>query len=324
MSAAVTVPWGVELCHLPSPFPLVRGGRLDGAVLAYERQGDKDAPVVIVLGGISAHRHVSAHEALPEQGWWEGVVGCGLGVDTSRFQVLSFDWLGGAGNSTTPDRGEAFPFVDVRDQARALWALCDALRIDKAHAIVGSSYGGMVAQHAAAQQPQRCGRLVSIAAAHRSHAQASAWRLVQRQVVELGLQRGDATRELELARSLAMTTYRSPAELRERFDGGLEDEQLTGWLGARGRSFADAWNAEQFLCCNRSIDAHRIEPRDVRVPTFVCAFDSDQLVPPGDVRELALQLPDLRGHRELRTLYGHDGFLKETKAVSAFVREALR
>jgi homoserine O-acetyltransferase len=182
----------------------------------------------------------------------------------------------------------------------------------------------MVAQQAAAQQPRRCGRLVSIAAAHRSHAQASAWRHVQRQLVELGLRRGDGGRELELARALAMTTYRSPDELRERFDGGLDDDRLAGWLDARGSSFADAWNAEQFLCCNRSIDAHRVDPRELRVPTFVCAFDSDQLVPPADVRELALALPDLRGHRELRTLYGHDGFLKETKAVSAFVREALR
>jgi len=147
---------------------------------------------------------------------------------------------------------------------------------------------------------------------------------VQRQVVELGLQRGDGTRELELARALAMTTYRSPSELHERFDGGADDEQLTGWLDARGQSFADAWNAEQFLCCNRSIDAHRVDPRQITVPTYACAFDSDQLVPPGDVREFALALPDLRGHRELRTLFGHDGFLKETRAVSAFVREALR
>lgn len=329
MSAAVTVPFGVELCHLPSPFPLCRGASLAGASLAYERQGPRGAPVVVVLGGISAHRHVAAHAALPQRGWWEGVVGASRGeaapgIDTARFQVLSFDWLGGAGCSTTPAAGEAFPFVDVRDQARALWALCDALRIDRVHAIVGSSYGGMVAQHAAAQHPGRCERLVVLAAAHRSHPQASAWRHVQRAVVERGVADGAPRAALELARALAMTTYRSPVELGERFAGGLDDRELADWLDARGRSFAELWNAEQFLCCNRSIDAHRIDPREVRVPTWLCAFDSDQLVPPRDVRELALALPDLRGHRELRTRYGHDGFLKETRAVSAFVREALR
>ena len=324
MSAAVTVPPGVALCHLPSPFALRRGGSLDGAVLAYERQGPKDAPVVIVLGGISAHRHASAHAVQTQRGWWEGVVGAGLAIDTERFQVLSFDWLGGAGNSTCPADGEAFPFVDCDDQAKALWALCDALRIDKVHAIVGSSYGGMVAQHSAALAPDRCARLVAIAAAHRSHAQASAWRHVQRSVVELGRKNNTGSQSLALARSLAMATYRSPAELDERFGGGFDEAELVRWLDARGRSFASEWNAEQFLCLNRSIDAHLIDPRSIRVPTWLLAFDTDQLVPTKDVRDFALQLPKLAGHRECRSRFGHDAFLKEVDLVSGFVKEALR
>lgn len=324
MSAAVTVPPGVELCHLPSPFTLRRGGSLEGAVLAYERQGSKDAPVVIVLGGISAHRHASAHAVQPQRGWWQGVVGAGLAIDTERFQVLSFDWLGGAGNSTGPAQGESFPFVDADDQAVALWSLCDALRIDKVHAIVGSSYGGMVAQHSAAMAPERCQRLVAIAAAHRSHAQASAWRHVQRSIVELGGVSGTVQKSLALARSLAMTTYRSPDELDERFGGGFEDPALASWLDARGASFASEWHAEQFLCLNRSIDAHQIDPRSIRVPTWLLAFDSDQLVPTKDIRDLALALPNLVGHREYHSRYGHDAFLKEVAIVSGFVAEALR
>lgn len=326
MSAAVTVPQGVELCHLPSPFVLRSGDALHGASLAYERQGPKHAPVVVALGGISAHRHVAAHRAVPGRGWWPGVVGAGRehGIDTERFQVLSFDWLGGAGGSTSPGAGEAFPAIDALDQARALWTLCDALSIRRVHAIVGSSYGGMVAQHAAALQPERCERLAVLAAADRAHPQASAWRRVQRQVVELAVRQGCARDGLALARQLAMTTYRSPAELGERFEGGVADEQLHGWLDARGEAFAAEWNAAQFLCLNRSIDAHRIDAATIATPTWLCAFDSDQLVPPAQVRDLALRLPDLRGHRELRSAYGHDAFLKEADAVSALLREVLR
>lgn len=323
MSATVTVPQGVELCHLPQPFQLVRGGELSGAVLAYERQGPKDAPVVIVLGGISAHRHAAAHKELPERGWWEGVVGAGLGVDTESFQVLGIDWLGGAGNSTTPSDGESFPFLDAADQARAIWALCDALKIERVHAIVGSSYGGMVAQHAAAQQSERCERLVVLAAAERSHAQASAYRHVQRGLVELGLRSGTARESLQLARSLAMVGYRTSQELGDRFDGGLDDGALSGWLDARGASFADEWGVEQFLCLNRSIDAHGIDPAAIKVPTWVLGFDSDQLVPFGDVRRFAHALTDLRSLRQCRTRYGHDGFLKEAAVVSSFLKEVL-
>ncbi|HEU4417372.1 MAG TPA: homoserine O-acetyltransferase, partial [Planctomycetota bacterium] len=77
MSAVITLPVGAELCHLPASFPLARGGVLEGAVLAFERQGPVRAPVVVVLGGISAGRHVSAHAAVPGPGWWQDFVGPG-------------------------------------------------------------------------------------------------------------------------------------------------------------------------------------------------------------------------------------------------------
>ena len=329
MSAAVTLPRGVELCHLPASLRLAHGGELVGASLAFERQGAKDAPVVVVLGGISAGRHVSAHAGVPQRGWWEGLVGAGAAIDTSRYQVLSFDWLGGHGSSTAPGAGEAFPFVAAEDQAAALWHLCDSLRIERLHAIVGSSYGGMVALHAAAQAPARVARIAAIGAAHKTHPQASARRALQRGIVELGQRTGTTTEALRLARGLALTTYRTPGELHDRFDGppvfAGNDVRfpVQDWLDARSADFAARWTAEQFLCLNRSIDAHRIDPRTVAVPTSLLAFAGDQLVPPSDVRELALALPELRVHRELRSRYGHDAFLKDVALVGAFVREVL-
>jgi len=328
VSAAVTLPRGVELCHLPT-LALAHGGTLAGASLACERVGPKDAPVVVVLGGISAGRHVTAHAVAPERGWWDAQVGPGRAIDTDAVQVLSFDWLGGAGASTAPAAGESFPFIAAADQAAALWALCDALRIERVQAIVGSSYGGMVALHAAAQGRRRVGRLAVLAAAHRSHPQASAARAVQRGIVELGLRTGTVGEALALARALALTTYRTPQELATRFRGpgtvagATFRAPVQDWLDARGADFAARWTAEQFLCLNRSIDAHTIDPRTVTVPTALLAFVGDQLVPPPDVRELALALPALRQHREVRSHFGHDAFLKEERAVAAFLREVL-
>ncbi|MEO6595934.1 MAG: homoserine O-succinyltransferase [Planctomycetota bacterium] len=329
MSATLTLPPGAELCHLPTRWALERGGSLDGAVLAFERQGPRDAPVVVVLGGISAGRHVSAHERVPGDGWWQGIVGAGCAIDTARYQVLSFDWLGGAGQSTAPAAGESFPFVGTEDQARALRHLLDALRIEQLHAFVGSSYGGMVGLQFAALAPGRLARLAAIAAPHQSLVQASAWRAVQRGIVELGLRTGTGREALSLARQLAMTTYRTPDELRERFpgepsfEGGHVCFPVESWLEARGVDFAKRWLPEQFLCLCQSIDAHRVEPGRIRVATSLLAFAGDQLVPPAQVLELALALPDLRAHRELRSRYGHDAFLKEPELVGAFVRGVL-
>ena len=329
MSAAITLPQGVELSHLPADFALERGGSLPGAVLAFERQGPADAPVVVVLGGISAGRHVSAHRAVHGPGWWEGFVGDGLAIDTTRFCVLAFDWLGGAGNSTAPAAGEAFPFVAAEDQAAALSHLLQALRIERIAALVGSSYGGMVGLQFAARFPQQLERLCAIAAAHESHPQASAWRAVQRGIVELGLRTGTGPEALALARSLAMTTYRTPGELGERFrgapvfDGARVRFPVQDWLEARGAEFADRWLPEQFLCLCNSIDAHRIDPATVAVPVWLCGFVGDQLVLAAQVRALAGALPQLRLHREVSSRYGHDAFLKERHAVSALLREVL-
>jgi len=330
LSTSITVSPDVGLCHLPARFELARGGGLDGAVVAFERQGPADAPLVVVLGGISAGRHCSAHAAAPWSGWWEEFVGDGRAIDTRRFQVLSIDWLAGDGCSSAPARGESFPFVATADQANALRHVLDLLGVDVVHALVGSSYGGMVGLQFAAHWPDRLRRLAAIAAPARSHPQASAWRAVQRGIVALGLAAGRARDGVALARSLAMTTYRTPDELCERFAGGPsfdgEDLRLPvhDWLAARGNAFAERWTAERFLCLCSSIDAHDVDPARVTVETALLGFDGDQLVPAAQVRELAAALPRLLLHREVRSRFGHDAFLKEPAAVGAFLAEVLR
>lgn len=329
MSAATTVPNGTELCHLPARFPLDHGGDLVGGVLAYERQGPRGAPLVVVLGGISAGRHVAAHAGDPAAGWWDGLVGAGRAIDTREFAVLGIDWLGAPGASTSPRPGERLPFVATADQAQALTHLLDELGIDRVHAIVGSSYGGMVALQFAAKAGARLDRLAVLAAAHESHPQASALRSVQRGILALGARVGEGAVAVALARSLAMVSYRSPDELGERFAGPprWRDDgpwpPVADWLEARGRAFAERWNAEQFACLCASVDAHRVDPKSVDVPTTTIAFSSDQLVPPAQVRDLAARLPRLVGHREIASPFGHDAFLREATQLAPVLREVL-
>jgi homoserine O-acetyltransferase len=319
MSASLCLPPQIELCHLPAEFPLASGESLRGAVLACERQGPANAPVVVVLGGISAGRHVSAHAAVPGPGWWEGIVGPGLAIDTNRWQVLAIDWLGGHGASTAPAAGESFPLVGPADQAAALAVLLDRLRLPPLRALVGCSYGGMVGLQFAAQFPQHLQQLVVIAAAHRNHAQAVAQRALQRGIVELGLRHGAGAAAVALARGLALCSYRTPQEFAERFANASGGD----WLLRHGARFAEQWTAEQYLSLCRSLDAHAIKPAAVTVPTSLCSIVDDQLVPPELMAELAAGLPQLRRLQRVRSRYGHDGFLKETRTIGSFLREVL-
>ena len=322
MSAVVTLPKGVSLAHLAAR-RLAGGSTLVGGQLAFERIGPAGAPVVLVLGGISAGRQVGAGEDGVGDGWWAELVGPGKPIDTRRFAVLGVDWLGGVGCSTSPGDGEPFPAIASADQADALAELLTQLRIDRLAALVGSSYGGMVGLQFAARHGTRLDQLVAIAAAHRSHPLASAWRRIQRGIVLLGAAAGRSTAGLALARQLAMTTYRSRAEFGARFGADAAPTALAEWLTHHGERFAARWSAEQFLCLSASIDAHTVEPADVATPTTLISFDSDQLVPSEDVRELAAALPRLVRHVELASPFGHDAFLKEPAAVGALLQEVL-
>ena len=305
--------------QLPGRLALHHGGSLDHPTLGWRLAGRAGAPVVLALGGISAHRRVFDPEQ-PRAGWWSGIAGPGRALDSSRVRVLGIDWLGGSGESTGPTAGGVFPSLSSYDQADALCQLLDHLGIARLRAIVGASYGGMVALAFAERYADRVQQLLVISAADRAHPMATAWRSVQRRMVRFALSGGHASDGMELARALAMATYRSPDEFAARF--AQPPRQLDGrfvfpveeYLFARGRDYAARYRAESFLCLSESIDLHAIDAGRVATPTVVVAVREDQLVPIGDMRALAARLPHARLH-EITSLHGHDAFLKEGTAL---------
>lgn len=295
------------------PFALHHGARLDGVRIAWRLVGPEAAPVVAVLGGISAHRRVAAED----DGWWPALVGAGRPLCSARYRVLGIDFLGGSGQSTGPERnGVRFPSVSSYDQAAVLARLVAELGLDRLHAIVGASYGGMVALAAGERFPSLAARLLVISGADRAHPMSTAWRSVQREIVRFGIARGDAAGGLKLARALAMATYRSPAEFAQRFAGAPREEAagfrfpVEDYLHARGDAYAARYVPEAFVCLSESIDLHRVDAAAVRVPTTLVAVREDQLVPLADMQALAAALPRALLH-EIGSLYGHDAFLKE-------------
>lgn len=283
--------------------------------------GAADGPLVIVQGGISSNRHAAAPTS-GTIGWWDCMVGPGRTIDTERFSVLSIDWLGQV--DIAPARA-----IGTEDQADALAALLDTLGIRRAHAYVGASYGAMVGLALAARHPTRLRRLVAISGAHRAHPLSIALRNLQREIVRLGSRLGDTGAGLDLARRLAMTTYRSEREFAQRcadpadFVDGRFRFAEEGWLQAAGKKFAASFEAERFLALSESIDLHGIAPKDVRVPTTLIGVVSDRVVPLADLCELQNLCGAAATLHVIDSVYGHDAFLKEPVQVGALVDDAL-
>lgn len=292
----------------------------DPRAVRYEVVGPRAAPVVAVLGGISATKHVTASTSDPSPGWWGDVVGAGRAIDTRQFRVLCIDY------ATT---GSSAGAVTTSDQAEALSFALDQVGVRRAHAVVGASYGGMVALAFAVRFAARVKRLIVISAAHESDPIATALRHLQRRVVALGSATGLERDGLAIARGIAMTSYLTAKHFEERIvgcdrnDSRVIEDRIGNYLKTRGEQFADQWTAERYNALSLSLDLHRISPEEVTVPTTVIAVSGDRLVPIAQSRELARRLGGPSQLIELDSSLGHDAFLGDSSRIAPFINELL-
>ncbi len=286
-----------------------------GTALTLRLTGQKNAPVVGVLGGISANHIIANGErgAGQEKGWWSQIVAADGGIDLNHFRVCGFDYV--AGDDATPLT------LTPADEACLFAYGLSQIGITALHALVGASFGGMVAQSFARLFPQRLEKLVLLCVAHRSAPMAQAWRLIQRQILQFSLDHGVPEQGVALARALAMTTYRTPQEFHTRFacvDGaksGVED-----YLRARGRAYAKECGAVRFLTLSAAIDRHFENPEVIKTPCLIIAADNDQIVPLEDVRDMARRFGGPLQLEIITSIYGHDAFLKETTSIKPLIR----
>jgi homoserine O-acetyltransferase len=292
----------------------------------FEVVGPSSAPVVAVLGGISATRHLAASEHDPAPGWWDAIVGPGRAINTNAFRALGADFLDGGRR----DDGQPERTVTTADQADAIARVLDHLGVDRLHAFVGASYGGMVALAFAERYPERVDRIVAISAPHEPHPMTTALRGLQRRIVRLGLETTQAHEALAIARGLAITTYRSTAEFAERFD--TAPEELTdndaffpveGYLHHHGERFAHRWTPARFLALSLSGDLHRVNPRAIRTPAVIVAAERDAIVPRAQLEYLVDHLGGPARLVDLPSTRGHDAFLTEPRELGHILDTAL-
>jgi len=357
---APAVQWLEGELALPQSFVLESGAILSNATLAWSCVGPVDAPVIVVLGGISAHRRPVARDG---KGWWESQCGAGKALDTDRYRLVGIDWLGGCDASTGPnsvhaerssqsersrsapesfDSGPAglrsgrtektdFPAISTGDQARALLLLLNRLGVRRVHLVVGASYGGNVAQQLAALLGDRLRHLVLLSAAHRASQFGLALRHVQRAILDLGGTTA-TTEALALARSLAVLGYRTAEGVEQRFGGespndaqadGQKENGVVGWVEHHGRKFVRRFDADAYRCLGRSLDTHEIDPAAVRVPTTLFAVRDDLTVPLSLLREYHARAGAACELVEISSDYGHDAFLKEEAIVNRLFEQCL-
>lgn len=320
-------------------FEVESGASLSELSVAYRHDGPAaPAPQVLVVHALTGSADAAGD-------WWAPLIGPGRALDTDRIGVLSANLLGGRYGTTGPTSidsttglpyGARFPAITVRDQARAQWALLDAIGIEELSLVVGGSLGGMVALEVALERPERVATVMPIAAPAATGPLAIAWNGLQLEMIE---RLGDAG--LDLARRLAMTTYRSAVDFGTRFGRRVELDgryAVTSYLEHQGRKLLDRFDTETYAVLVRAMDVHdigrdrggswhalrRLATGGTRLTGV--GIGTDILYGPEQVTELVrlAETADVEAsYREIRSGKGHDAFLVEWAQLSALLREAL-
>ncbi|RBY93294.1 homoserine O-acetyltransferase [Blastococcus sp. TF02A-30] len=339
---------------LPGPFELERGGRLPGVRVAYETWGTL-APdggnAVLVEHALTGDSHVvgAAGPGHATPGWWAGLVGPGAALDTDRFFVVCANVLGGCQgttgpSSTAPDGapwGARFPEVTVADQVRVEAALADALGVDRWACVVGGSMGGMRALEWAVALPGRVDALFFLASGAAASADQIGTQTTQQAAVRADPRWRDGDYPLDdppvdglgIARRIAHLTYRSALELDTRFGSLVQEDgrfAVASYLEHHAGKLAGRFDAGSYVLLTEVMNTWDVGRGRggvaaaldrVTARAVVAGIDSDRLYPPALQQEVAdgLGVP----LRLIPSPYGHDGFLIETQAVGALLRELL-
>jgi len=322
------------------PFALESADVLPSLTVAYRHDGPgpADAPQVLVVHALTGSADAAGD-------WWAPLIGPGLALDTTRLGVLCANLLGGRYGSTGPTSndprtgrpfGRTFPYVTTRDQARAQWALADALGIERFALATGGSLGGMVVLEVALDRPGAVDHALPIAAPAATGAMAMAWNHLQATLIDrLGAD------GLALARQLAMTTYRSEADFDSRFGRRVEADgrpSIVSYLDHQGRKLVERFDGDTYRVLAGAMDRHDVgrgrggwaaalgllAAADTRLTGL--GIDGDILYGPDQVRALVAAASDAgldARYRQLRSTKGHDAFLVEWDQLGGILDEAL-
>ena len=320
----------MEVARRPEPVPHVEGAP----------PLDAEVPTVLLVHALTGDARAGG-----EGGWWEPLIGPGRVLDPSRYRLLCFNNLGSCYGSSGP-QDDGFPdeadCLSTWDLARAQLQALDALGLGRLELVTGGSLGGMVALCLAALAPTRVARLLPIAASAASSAWVVGWNHVARQVIQLD-PAGEG-RGLELARQLAMLTYRAEPGLDARQGRHLPPDpevggafRIQGYLEHQGQKLHRRFDTGSYLQLLGAMDHHDLfvhPPGEegppglarIRASTLAVDVDTDQLFTPAQVSQLATLLETAGAHVERATLesvHGHDAFLIEWDALVPVVARAL-
>jgi homoserine O-acetyltransferase/O-succinyltransferase len=329
------------------PLQLESGYFLPEVSLTYERVGPQDAPIILVCHALTGNHLTVGCPELP--GWWNGLIGPNQYIDTAKYQVITFNVLGGCNGSTGPlsinpiteePYRASFPTITIRDMVHAQFAALQQLDIKEVYAVVGGSLGGMQALEWGLLYPDLLNKLIILAATPTLSDYGIAYNHIAKQAITndpLWLdgyyQSSSEIRGLEIARMIGMVTYRSSDLFSERFNRKETESgySVTSYLDYQGEKLSNRFEANSYLGLLEAMNTHDIGRErggwEEACKQYTCSilalsFEHDLIYEPKIIKDFSSHLANC-SYQHIETLFGHDGFLTEYHKWGSIIEDFL-
>lgn len=231
-----------------------------------------------------------------------------------------------------------FPDVTIRDMVGLHKILADYLKVNKVELLIGGSMGGHQALEWAILEPDRFVRLSLIATSAFHSPWGVAFNASQRMAIAndptwLQNHPNAGSEGMKVARSIALLSYRnyetySTSQTEDNPDY-VFPEKAESYQRYQGDKLAKRFDAFAYWTLSKAMDSMNVGRGRggiesalglIKAKTLVLTLENDLLFPKSDQAFLALHISDAE-HIEVPSLYGHDGFLIETKKLSLLLKD---
>lgn len=329
--------------QLTAPFQLESGEQIENLEIGFHISGKLNSAkdnVVWVCHALTANSDVFS--------WWDGLFGPNKFFNPDEHFIVCVNSLGSCYGTTGPKSPginkrpllDQFPFVTTRDMARINEEIRLVLNIEKVSLLIGASLGGQQAIEWSVISPNVHEKIILIATNARHSAYGIAFNESQRLAIfsdsTYGNDRIEGGRQgLIAARSIAMLSYRTyQSYCKTQTNPGdhvTEAFLASSYQNYQGQKLADRFCAYSYVTLSRAMDAHNVGRNresvelalsSIKARTLVIGIESDQLFPTEEQKFLARHIKNAC-YTEIRSKYGHDGFLIETDQIEALINHFL-
>lgn len=294
--------------------------------LSYQTFGKAlhNAPIVLVNHALTANSNI-----IGDSGWWNDLIGADKCINTNEYTILAFNIPGNGFDHNSAHLIENYEDFTARDIAELFALGLEKLKIEQLFAVIGGSVGGGIAWELAALKPDLVAHVIPIATDWKS----TDWLIANCHIQDAILNHSSSP--LADARMHAMTLYRTPESLTQKFERTKKNDSLfniESWLNYHGDNLSNRFHLSAYKMMNQILKTIDITKdrgdfsevaSKIKSSIHIITINSDLFFKAEENWRTYVDLKSVKENtyiHEIKSIHGHDAFLIEFDQLIRFLK----